>query len=76
MENSWGKARVQHLTCAHRFLDTIRTPRAALSGNSLPQDQEAAELGGRPRDPRGAPPLRGGGWRTRGDEDQGEKQHG
>ena len=34
MENSWGKARVQHLTCAHQFLDMIHATPAALSGNT------------------------------------------
>lgn len=33
MENSWGKARVQHLTCAHQSLDMIHATQAALSGN-------------------------------------------
>lgn len=34
MENSWGKARVQHLSRAHQFLDMIHATQAALSGNT------------------------------------------
>lgn len=64
MENSWGKARVHHLTCAHQFLDMIHTTQAALSRNKASPRMKGGCCGLREsREITGELLLsRGGGW--------------
>lgn len=78
MENSWGKARVQHLTCAHQFLDMIHATQAALSGNTASPTMKGSCCGVRkPGEITGSSSFTGevAGALMRGDTDQGERQY-
>lgn len=78
MENSWGKARVQHLTCAHQFLDMIHAMQAALSGNTASPRMKGGCCGVRKsKEITGSSSFieEVAGAVMRGDTDQGERQY-